>query len=195
METLVVGLGGVIIGSLIANWFTKRREQSQRRHDFIEKHLKKFYSPLLGLRSEIKMLSELRLKISNISGKAWPEGVAEARERGGIDAVGNFSATEGPEFKKQVEYNNQQLTEKLLPAYRKMVEVFRDNLWLADEETKVYYGELVEFIEIWNRSLAKSLPREVLQRIGHSEEKLFPFYEHLQDKHDELRGKLASGEA
>jgi len=49
---------------------------------------------------------------------------------------------------------------------------------------------LVEFVELWNRSEQNSVPGEVIQRLEHGEEKLNPFYEHLQKKHDELREKV-----
>ena len=42
--------------------------------------------------------------------------------------------------------------------------------------------------------LGKSLPPEVIIALEHGEESLHLFYEHLQNKHDELRGKLEKGD-
>lgn len=53
------GLCGVIIGA----WLSGRREIRQKQHAFIERQLLNFYSPLLGIRSDIQMRSELRVKI------------------------------------------------------------------------------------------------------------------------------------
>ena len=53
------GLGGVMLGA----WLSGKRETRQRQLEFIKKQLRDFYSPLLGIRSEIRMRSELRVKI------------------------------------------------------------------------------------------------------------------------------------
>ena len=96
-----------------------------------------------------------------------------------------------PTFEKLTEYDNRQLVEELLPSYRKMIEIYRDKYWLADPASRVHFDTLIAFVEIWDRWLDKSLPAEVLEMIGHEEETLYPFYEHLQTKHDELRQILA----
>ena len=63
-----------------------------------------------------------------------------------------------------------------------MVKHFADNMSLADPSTRDHFGALVEFVEIWNRWLDKTLPKETLEFLGHSEEKLKPFYKDLADK-------------
>ncbi|MGQ0663755.1 MAG: hypothetical protein ACT4P2_09240 [Pseudomonadota bacterium] len=98
-----------------------------------------------------------------------------------------------PQFKAIIEYDNKQLRETLLPAYRQMAATFRDKLWLAEVETRDFYPRLIEFIEIWDRSIDESLPTEVLEALGHTEKKLHPFFEHLQATLDRLRGILADG--
>lgn len=72
--------------------------------------------------------------------------------------------------------------------------MFRENLWLADEDTQKHLGPLVEYVELWERWLAKAIPAEVLKRVDKGEAALHPFYDHLQRRHDELRKKLAEGE-
>lgn len=76
-----------------------------------------------------------------------------------------------------------------------MTTMFRDNLWLAEPETKEHYKPLMEFLDVWNRAMSGSLPHEVIQRLGHSEENLHPFYKNLQDTHDRLRALVQSGKA
>lgn len=98
------------------------------------------------------------------------------------------------EFAKIIDYDNRKLREDLLPAYRQMIEVFRKNIWLADPDTRTYFGGLLEFVDIWDRWLERSLPPEVLEQLKHSEATLHPFYEHLQLRHDELRSLLAQGD-
>lgn len=183
----MAGFVGVVTGA----WLTSRRERTQRKLDFCATQLKDFYSPMLGLRSEIRMLSELRLRIQNTA-----LDVLEDRTKGssktGPAILSAISATS--EHEKLIEYDNKQLREDLLPAYREMAKLFRDNYWLADTDTRAFYRELIEYVEIWNRSQANTIPGGVLQRLGHAEAKLHPFYEHLQQKHDSLRKKIEDGE-
>lgn len=186
------GLVGVFVGAGLNSWFSSRRERTQRRHAFIEQQLSEFYSPLLGLRAEVKALSELRVKLQNEAGAAWQElsaGVAPGPEAQAL------TAQRFPEFQALIEYDNKKLIERLLPAYRKMLELFRDKLWLAEEETRKHYLTLTEFVDVWDRWIANSLPAEVLGRIEHGEEKLHPLYDHIQEQHDRLRALIARGEA
>ena len=58
-----------------------------------------------------------------------------------------------------------------------------------------HYTTIVEYVNVWERWLDGSLPREVLERLNHSEENLKPFYDHVLTTHDMLRAKLKAGEA
>jgi len=179
----LAGLFGVWIGSLLAS----RREQKEQRLSFLEKQLQEFYSALVGVRAEIRMRSEIRVKVHDAASAIWPDLCEDARARGGPEALQRLTETRWPEFERLIEYDNKQLFQELLPLYRQMVELFRTNYWLAEPDTRAFFPELVEFVELWNRSEQKSLPLEVMQRLGHGEENLKRFYENLQKKHDELR--------
>jgi hypothetical protein len=74
-----------------------------------------------------------------------------------------------------------------------MVDLFRANFWLADPATREFYPEVLEFVDVWERLVDKSLPVEVLRRIDHTEEKLLPFYKHVADTHDVIQRKLKTG--
>ncbi len=182
------GLGGVMLGA----WLSGRREIRQRRLSFIEKQISDFYSPLLGIRSEIRMRSELRVKIHSTANNEWIK-LCEKNQIIGVEALQKLTDERGKEFTEVIEYDNRQLKEELIPAYRRMVNLFRDNMWLAVPETKIYFESLLEFVELWERWLAKSLPPEVIQALEQNEESLHPFYDHLQNKHDELRVKIEKG--
>ncbi len=184
------GLAGVVIGA----WLTQRRERVQRRHDFVAKQLRDFYSRLLGLRNEIRTRSELRVRVHEAADSTWRQLCAEARDRGGPDELQRLTDDRRSEFDNVTEYDNRQLEDYLLPMYRQMVTIFRENLWLAEADTRTHFGKLLDFVELWDRWLAKAVPSEVMEALGHGEESLHPFYQHLQDTHDELRAKLARGE-
>jgi hypothetical protein len=183
------GLTGVVIGAGL----TARREIRQRRHAFRERQLREFYSPMLGLRNEIKMRSELRVKVHDAAGSAWVT-LAERAQAVSPEASQRLIDSRGPDFDKAIEYDNTKLEEALLPLYRQMAQLFRENLWLAEVETRAHYQKLIEFIDIWDRWIAKSIPAEVLKSLGHSEKGLHPFYQHLEEKHDQLRAQVQQGE-
>lgn len=185
----VSGLCGVWIGARL----TDRREIQKRRYDFITRQLDEFYAPLLGLRTEIRARSELRVRISGAANDTWQKLCAE-RGPSRVEAQEKLLRDRGPQFSAIIDHDNKQLREALLPAYRKMADTFRDRLSLAEEETRQFYPILFEFIEIWDRFIAESLPGEVVLALGHGEEKLYPFYEHLKVTHDKLRTMLATGD-
>lgn len=181
------GFVGVIVGALL----TGRRDRKRHRLEFVEKQLHNFYSPMLGIRNEIRMRSELRVRIQGAANIEWAK--LSERAANNVKALQNLESTRSPEFVRLIEYDNRQLEKELLPAYRQMAALFRDNYYLADEDTRVHYGQLIEFVELWNRRLEDSIPAEVSSNLGHSEAKLAEFYRHLQNKHEALRSKLDEG--
>ncbi|MSO88835.1 MAG: hypothetical protein EXQ89_02505 [Rhodospirillaceae bacterium] len=186
--SITLGFGGVWLGGRLAD----RREVVKRRYEFIARQLSEFYAPLLGIRMEIRARSEVRLRIDKTAKAAWQELCEQSREIG-IEALQKLTKERAPEFSAITDYENKQLREALLPAYRKMVEIFRDKSWLAEADTRDFFPTLVEFIEIWDRHIGESLPFEVNMALGHSEEKLHPLYDNLQTTHDRLRSILAAG--
>ena len=71
-----------------------------------------------------------------------------------------------------------------------MIDVFRDKMWLAEPETRECFEGLIEFIDVWDKILADNLPRSVGSAIGHTEQKLHPFYRHLGKMHDQIRSEI-----
>lgn len=182
------GLIGVVIGALL----TSRRELKQRKLAFLEKQLSSFYSPMLGFRNEIKTHSAFRVRVQNEASTAWAQ-LCKDSEGLGVEANQRISNERGPEFSRLIEYDNTKFDEELLPTYQKMVALFRDCYWLAEPETRALYADLLEFVEIWNRWIEKALPVEVLKRLEHGEDKLEPFYEHIEQMHNAIRQKLKDG--
>jgi hypothetical protein len=185
------GLAGVLIGA----WLTGRQQNEQRKLDFVEKQLRLFYSPLLGIRNEIRMLSELRVKISHSADRHWRKLCEEAQLVGGAEYLQKVTAERRDEFMKLIDYDNKQLTENLLPAYRRMVSIFRDNYYLSIKTTADHFLPLLEFVDIWDRWLDRSIPREVIEELGHDEKKLEDLYSDLEETHTALRTKLSNGKS
>ena len=172
------GLVGVIVGGVV----TAHNQKAERRNARIREQLHDFYSPLLGIREEILAKSEMRTKVHSAAGVAWQKQV-KIHNRFVPDDV-------AARFDKVQSYSKEQLEKELVPLYRRMLELYLSNKWLAEKSTLGFNYELVEFVEFWNRYYAGSLPLEVLEEIEHSEEKLKPFYKDLQDNFEKLRVKL-----
>lgn len=126
LDLILTGFIGGLGAAVLSAFLTGKREVVQRRHAFIERQLRDFYSPLLGLRTEIRTRSELRVKIHGVADNLWRRLVREARERGGPEATQQMGEAKSAEFQKIIEYDNERLMQDLLPAYRSMVRVFRE---------------------------------------------------------------------
>jgi hypothetical protein len=109
----LLGVGG-IIGTLVTNWLTARRERAKRRVEFCTRQLQELYGPLLGPHKEIRAHSDLRVKIQV-----------------GIDRL-RFDGLDARDvWLKQVQDENETLKNVLMPCCREMVKTFREKLWLA----------------------------------------------------------------
>jgi hypothetical protein len=147
------------------------------------------------MRNEIRMLSELRVKISHSADRHWRKLCEEAQSAGGADYLTKLTEERRDEFMKSVDYDNKQLTENLVPAYRRMVSIFRDNYYLSEKTTADHFPYLLEFVDIWDRWLDRSIPREVIEELDHDEKKLEALYSDLEETHTALRTKLRNGKA
>jgi hypothetical protein len=181
---------GALVGAWVVYYFGVRQLVTQRRLGFVERQLTEFYAPLAGLRKQIRAKSELRLKISKAADGAWRD---ICNSYGG-QPVHDHEVRFAP-FKKIIEYENEQLKNELVPMYRQMLALFTERYHLADAETRSHYDGFLEFVELWNRCLLDSIPGEVVQRLGHSEDKVKPFYDYLEAKVVALQEQIAKGKA
>ena len=184
----LAGLTGVLLGGYLSG----RRESYQRRLAFVEKQLADFYAPMLGIRNEIHSRGDLRVRVHDAANVVWRELCEQARASG-EEASRDLIENRRTEFRKLIEYDNKQLTEESIPAYKRMATIFREKLWLAEPETVAYYQQLIDFIEIWDRWLDKSIGPEILEKLNNEEEALYPFYQDLEDTTRRLREKIKSG--
>ena len=186
--TALAGLIGVLIGA----WLTAKRETTQRQLKYIENQLSLFYSPLLGIRSTIQKNAELRVTIQGTAQEQWAI-LCNKTEALSPEEKQRMTAEIAPRFKKLLDYDDQKFEDVLFPLYEEMLDCFRKNYWLADEETRNYYPVLLQFVEVWSRNLKDALPVEVWEALDHKEANLKDFYKHIEAKHEELRLLLKSG--
>src|ERR1039458_4535188 len=146
---------------------------------------------MLALRAQVLAKIELRLRITGGAESAWRAMVERAyKSREAIDHVEKLTKERFPDFAKITDYDNRQLAEEIIPAYRKMLELFALKMHLAEFSTIQHFQALLDFVEIGSRSLDQSLPVEVLGRLNHSKENLFPLYEDLADNFARMQQAL-----
>ena len=158
-----------LIGAGVVYYFGLRQRAKERRFAFLDRQLTEFYAPLAGLRKQIRATSELRLKVINVT---------------------SFSAER---TEATIDYHNKQFHEELMPKYREMLTLFTNKYHLADADTRAFYSPFLEYVEIWNMWLAKSLEPDVPSKLGHAEENVKPFYAHLEAKMQALQDEIARG--
>jgi hypothetical protein len=180
--TLTIGLIGVALGGFL----TSRNQRKEREQRFFRDQLAEFYAPMLAMHNIIRAKSEIRLKMSRTAHEEWQRLINEA-QRFGIDRVQEVRKEAWPKYEKIIEYENQQLSDELLPLYRRMRELFVEKMHLAEPSTRGHFDALVEFVEMWDRWRGGALPPEVSERIGPREENLKPFYEDLAANFEKLQ--------
>ena len=174
----LIGFLGVLVGAFMV----RGNERGLRRLDFVDKQLPIPHSTAFGRKSVRS--ARLRVRIQGAADSAWRELCAE-------HAPG--SAPDHAPFAKIIEYENDQLKAVLLPAYEKMLQILRDNFYLAEESTRQYLPTLIEYLEVWRRHQKDSIPGEVIRKLGHTEQQLHPFYADIEATFTRLRQTLASG--
>jgi hypothetical protein len=186
----IAGFLGVLIGA----WLTTKRERRQRRHEFVERQLREFYSPILGLRTEILAIYALQVKIEQASSEVQRVEFGELRQTAKAEEnLERFSTQRGPEFARITDYDNKQMAKQVNDNYRRIVRIFRENRWLAEPETPRHFGVVFEYSDLSERWTAQTIPHEVLKKLEYSDRSLIPFFGHIQETHDLLRARVASG--
>jgi hypothetical protein len=182
--SIVAALGaGGWIGSVISSWLSSRREKAQRRVAFRKQQLEEFYGPLLAMHKEIRARGELRVKLAQAIDTEHMKGMLAA----GRDKVEDASNEHLPAIVANIQDESETFRSVLMPRYHDMIDVFREKMWLAQPETREFFSQLVEYVDVWDKILARKLPNSIASSVGHTERNLHPFYRHLQEMHDRLR--------
>jgi len=184
--TALIGLLGVLVGALI----TITIDRTKAKRDFLSRQLSEFYSPMHGIREEIRILSEFRLKVRNHAGKVWQDLCKNGQASGSPEISDKLLEPEREKLHDRIDYDNEQLRQKLIPAYRRMVDLFREKYWLAEPKTREHFPSLVEFVEGWDRFLSGTHSAKIFEGMPVNEDKLLPFYEEIKRTLDRLRRRV-----
>ncbi len=181
----LIAAGAALLGVSIGGWITASNQKYERRNARILQQLEGFYSPMLGMCTEIDAKRRFGENLSSVADSEWHklfDGLdPQAKER--------VQAERWPAFEKSIKYRESQQGE-LASLYEKMLEHFSANMWLAEPSTRSQYKALSDFVEIKRRLTAKSIPRECFNELGHSEESLKPLYKDLEDQFKKLTSEL-----
>jgi hypothetical protein len=186
LQAVITFLGGGLVGTMGTHWATSRREAAARRTAFKKQQLEEFYGPLLAKRMELRARSELRVKLQT----AVQEYI---QDKSDIGPLGGYVEV-NPQVEvmdANVQDENETFRDVLMPRYKEMISVFREKGWLAQPETRQFFTDLVEFVDVWDKILGKKLRHAIAARIGHTEKKLHPFYRHIEEVHDRLRSEIS----
>jgi len=161
----------VIIGVLLGSALTILVQQGFNKIAFNTRQIECLYSPLLGIRDEIKTKDNIRSAVLNSSANGKNDDL----------------------FFKGIEYNNSQLRDEIMPAYERMIQIMRDNNWLAEESTRKYLPLLIQVVEVWKRDHEKVISNQLRLSLPHSDKDLQEFYDDLECNQKVLRSKIKKG--
>jgi hypothetical protein len=177
------GITGVAVGSWIAAR-TQRRERWQRR---IREQLDEFYGPMLALRGQIRARSELRRDVDELADEERSGQREQHDGREGREALGE----RGRGFQRELDYEDTQLREVLLPLYRQMREHFAAHMSLAEPSTRRNFHPLARYVEAWDHSSEKRFPGDTLRKItDRYGQMLGILYSDLEEQSDHLSSQL-----
>jgi hypothetical protein len=183
--TGAVGLLGVFLGG----WLTVRHEREKRRSDFVTRQLSEFYGPLLSMSAEIRARGALRDKILQVSDQIKNDEMKNAWTSG-HEAINTTALANLNMLWIMSKDEQEQFRQTIMPIYRRMLETFRDKIWLAEPETRGYLSDLIEVVEIFERILRQVIDPKVIEKLDQNT--IERFYTNVEETHARLLTSLSS---
>jgi hypothetical protein len=180
LVTPVISALAALGGVYLASWLSDRRERERRQLEFLVRQLTELYGPLISIRAEILAHQQLLAKM---------DAAADGRDR---EMPRSPSGTL-PELMVVTEDEVVKLRQKVIPAYRTLVNSLHGRLWLADPSTREHFPALIAYVESWERSVGAALPGQAQIVVGESQRSLAGFFGNLETVHDRLRRTAAEG--
>jgi len=188
MKELLTTAIGALLGSATGLLVALQVWRVQRAGDFRQKQLSEFYSPLAGWVKKTRAYNTFDQRI-------WPE--YEEVWQKLVTKYGNHIPEsieeDSKRFRKRVDYANDQNRKLIVPLYRRMLEHFTDNYWLAEPQTRDYYQAFFEFVEIWIMQEEEVLAFELKERIRPDMKQVSAFFDHLEETLTRLQGEVSRG--
>jgi hypothetical protein len=139
------------------------------------------------MHKEIRARSELRVKLAETIDRQHMDDMLLA----GPGKTEEASDVHLPVIVANIQDESETFRSVLMPRYREMIDVFREKMWLAQPETRAFFSQLIDYVDVWDKILARKLPHSIASAVGHTEKSLHPFYDHLEEMHDRLRSEIS----
>lgn len=174
---------GIILSVCATHIFTARHFRKTKWHEFNQRRLDEFYGPMLGLIKQVRANAETSVKASDASNQAWRK-ICGRNPQPFEDHDKSFEP-----FLKSLDYENERFRKTDLPAFDKMLEIFKSKIHLAYPSTKMLFDQFSQYVDHWHRPF----PPEAAIELGISGEPLAKLSADVEAHADNLRRKL-SGE-
>jgi hypothetical protein len=185
----IIAVAGTLGAAFLTYWFLSRQARAAKALDFVERRVREFYSPMVGCIKRIGVWTELQSEMAAAADVEWRQ-ICDRAPKPFMD-----HGKRSEPFKRLIEHGNEQFYTEILPLYDRMVAIFTEHYWLADEKTQRHYGELCRFVDIWHGYKATAIPPEVLLKLKHKGEELYPLCEMLERKLREYTDLVANSRA
>jgi hypothetical protein len=188
MRELLTTALGALLGSTAGLLTALQVWRIQRAGDFRLRQLSEFYSPMAGCVKRIRAHIAFDQRIWPEYEEAWKKTVAKYGSH-----IPDSIDEDSKRFRKRVDYANDQNQKQIIPLYRQMLERFAENYWLAAPQTRDYYQDFFEFVEIWNMQEQDVLAFELRERIRPDMKQVGAFFDHLEAMVTRLQGQVSRG--
>lgn len=173
----------IILSALVTYIFTERHFRRKKWHEFNQRRLDEFYGPMLGLIKQVIANAETNVKTSDASNQAWRK-ICERNLQPFEDHNKYFEP-----FRRSLDYENERFRKEDIPAFDKMLEIFKSKIHLAYPSTKALFSQFSQYADHWHRTL----PPEAWEGMNITGEPLAKLAVDVEAHVDRLRREL-SGE-
>jgi hypothetical protein len=132
------------LGAFITYKYGIKQFKFEEEKKLILQKITNFYSPLIVLQKEIESLLETKRESSYEADEACRNRYKDEK------TYSSYSYFERKKYTKKLEeainHENTIFPNKILPIYDKMLEIFKNNYWLAENSTQNFYKIFVKYV-------------------------------------------------
>lgn len=184
LEEKIITFASTVLAVFIGGWLTTWREHDKDRKGQISKKLELFYGPLLNLVIELRQRESAYLEIMSDLNE-----LSQKHRDQDNTYLADLATDDSMALLRHRVERWQQIEVGL---YEKILETYRNYLYLADAETAQKLVGVIKLIEIASmnpESRVKTM--EIAERHANERELFSEFEEHLRGKCDQLTRQLS----
>jgi hypothetical protein len=188
-QSLISAASG-LVGVCLGGYITARNQSKERKRFYLDSQLKEFYGPLLSSLEQTRAKERLRDATTESSIKNREQTLKQAADQPDYAKLRDQSFLED---KVMIDYNRNLYKNELLPLWQKMLDQFKEHMYLAERPTLKHYGSLVDHIETCYRRSNGSITITADLELPNANTFNETFYHDLKQDYDRLvreRSKL-----